>query len=229
MGKNKLKKFADNLRFPNVFENFDVTSPELLGENAEPVDLVGRWSAAHFGNEHPLTLELACGRGEYSLALAERFPGRNFIGVDIKGARIWKGASRALEAGLQNVAFLRTRIEMIDRFFAPGEIAEIWVTFPDPFPRKSKANRRLTGPRFLDTYRRILAPGGLVHLKTDDPGLYEFTLETLAAEAKGELLYHNSDIYAAPLPFAELATRTYYEQMHLAEGKTIKYVRFTIH
>lgn len=226
--RNKLQKFAELLSFPNVYENFDARQPGLSGPDDASIDLRGKWAEQHFGNAQPLTLELACGRGEYTLGLAKRYPERNFIGVDIKGARIWKGAHLALNEGLTNVAFLRTRIEQIALFFAPQEVAEIWITFPDPFLRESKANRRLTSAFFIAQYRRILAPDGIVHLKTDEPNLYAFTLETLAADAAVTLLYADDDIYARPLPFPELELKTYYEQMHLAEGKTIKYVRFGI-
>ena len=147
--RNKLQKFAELLTFPNVYENFDPENPQLIGLNGMPVDRKGKWKKEHFKNDFPITLELACGRGEYSLGLGRMYPERNFIGVDIKGARIWKGARIALEENLTNVAFLRTRIEQIALFFDPEEIDEIWITFPDPFLRKSKANRRLTSCRFL--------------------------------------------------------------------------------
>ncbi len=221
--RNKLEKFAELRTFPHVYENFDMKHPQLFRQG-EPVEMKGRWQE-HFGNDHPITLELACGRGEYTVGLARQFPDRNFIGVDIKGARIWKGARIALQEGLTNAAFLRTRIELIEHFFAPGEVAEIWITFPDPFLRKSKANRRLTSARFLERYHRILAPAGLVHLKTDEPLLYEFTLEVLADNPHFALEYHDDDIYARPLPTPELELKTYYEHMHLEAGKTIKYVR----
>lgn len=224
--RNKLQKFAELLTFPNVYENFDPRRPELIGLGGMPVSLRGRWAEAHFKNDHPITLELACGRGEYTLGLARRYPGRNFIGVDIKGARIWKGAKIALDEGLENAAFLRTRIEQIALFFAPGEISEIWITFPDPFLKKGKANRRLTAPGFLKSYRQILKEGGQVHLKTDSPPLYEFTLEVLAEEPAVHLLYQNDDIYAGSLPVPELELKTYYEKMHLEDGRKIKYVRF---
>lgn len=227
--RNKLQKFAELLSFPNVYENFDAKDPELTGKDGELVDLKGKWGAAHFRNDKPITVELACGRGEYTLGLARRYPERNFIGVDVKGARIWKGANIALEEGLDNAAFLRTRIEQIALFFAPQEISEIWITFPDPFLKKSKANRRLTSANFLKEYRKILKKDGIVHLKTDEPNLYEFTMETLAADDQVEVLYHDDDIYAKPLPFPELELKTYYEMIHLSEGKKIKYVRFTIH
>ncbi|HNM27482.1 MAG TPA: tRNA (guanosine(46)-N7)-methyltransferase TrmB, partial [Saprospiraceae bacterium] len=177
--KNKLRKFAEILSFPNVYECYDFQQPTLVGPDMQAVDLKGRWQAEHFKNTHPITLELACGGGEYTVALAQRYPERNFIGVDIKGNRIWKGAKDALAKNLPNAAFLRTRIEIIDRFIAPGEVDEIWITFPDPFPRPSKENRRLTSAFFLEKYRSILRPGGLVQLKHDDPDFYQFTLENL--------------------------------------------------
>lgn len=226
--RNKLQKFAELLGFPNVYENFDPQHPQLAGKDGEPIELRGQWAAQHFQNDRPITLELACGRGEYSLGLARRFPERSFIGVDIKGARIWKGAHIALEEKLDNVAFLRTRIEQLALFFAPAEVSEIWITFPDPFPQKGKANRRLTAKRFLDIYRKVLSPDGVVHLKTDDPGLFAFTLETLNQETSATILYESEDIYAGTLPAPELEIKTYYEAMHLAAGKTIKYVRFRL-
>ncbi len=228
--RNKLQKFAELLTFPNVYENFnDFSSPQLTRKHGEKIALKGKWQEKHFKNTYPITLELACGRGEYALALARKYSSRNFIGVDIKGARIWKGASIALEENLTNVAFLRTRIELIAAFFEPGEIDEIWITFPDPFLRKSKKNRRLTSHYFLNHYRKILKKGGVVHLKTDEPVLVDFTLQTLAEDKTCNILYQDQDIYARPLPTEELAIKTYYENKHLAIGKTIKYIRFTIH
>ncbi len=226
--KNKLRKFAEVLSFPNVYECYNVQQPVLTGVGMQEVDLKGQWKAKHFGNDHPITLELACGGGEYTVALAREFPERNFIGVDVKGNRIWKGAKKALTEQLPNAAFLRTRIEIIDRFFAPGEVDEIWITFPDPFPRASKENRRLTSAYFLGKYRLILRRCGLVHLKHDDPDFYRFTLDTLAADPHCTVLYADDDIYAKPLPYPELGIQTLYESMHLLAGKTIKYVRFRI-
>ncbi|MEL6969529.1 MAG: tRNA (guanosine(46)-N7)-methyltransferase TrmB [Bacteroidota bacterium] len=226
--RNKLQKFADLQSFPNVYENFHHDNPQLLGVAGKEVELRGEWAKTHFKNQQPITLELACGRGEYTLALAERFPERNFIGVDIKGARIWKGARIALENEWHNAAFLRTRIEQIAHFFSPGEISEIWITFPDPFLKKGKENRRLTSPRFLNEYRKIIPAGGLIHLKTDSPELYEFTLEVLSDYEHAELLLEQDDIYSQELIMPELAFRTYYENMHLRDGKTIKYVRIRL-
>lgn len=226
--RNKLQKFTELLTFPNVYENFNPKAPQLHGLNGVPVNLKGRWCSEHFANDNPIVLELACGRGEYTLDMARSSPNRNFIGVDVKGARIWKGAGIALQEDLENVAFLRTRIEQIDLFFAPGEVDEIWITFPDPFLRKSKANRRLTASRFLGLYKKILQPDGLIHLKTDEPQLYQYTLEVLKSYKGAHLLYYDNDIYAQELPMPELDIKTYYERMHLAEGKTIKYIRFKL-
>ena len=226
--KNKLRKFAEVLSFPNVYECYNVQQPALTAAGMRQVELKGQWKARHFRNDYPITLELACGGGEYTVELARRFTQRNFIGVDVKGNRIWKGAKTALQDNIPNAAFLRTRIEIIDHFFAPAEVDEIWITFPDPFPRASKENRRLSSAFFLDKYRKILRPGGLVHLKHDDPDFYRFTLDTIAADPRCTLLYADDDIYAKPLPYPELGIQTLYESMHLAAGKTIKYVRFQI-
>lgn len=227
--RNKLQKFAEVLSFPNVYENFDANNPGLAGKDGVPVKLKGEWAKKHFGNENPITLELACGKGEYALGLAERFPERNFIGVDVKGARIWRGAKYALQNDLSNVAFLRTRIEQLPLFFEKNEVSEIWITFADPFLKKGKENRRLTSSPFLDRYKKLLKPDGLIHLKTDDPTLYEFTLETLAKRTSDyPMLYHDDDIYAKELPMTELEIKTFYERKHLAIGRTIKYVRFQL-
>ncbi|MEO1262557.1 MAG: tRNA (guanosine(46)-N7)-methyltransferase TrmB [Bacteroidota bacterium] len=226
--RNKLQKFAEVLSFPNVYENFDTSSPSLAGQYGEEVDLKGQWAARHFKNNNPITLELACGKGEYTLGLAQRFPDRNFIGVDIKGARIWRGAKTALAEGIENAAYLRTRIEQITYFFAENEIDEIWITFPDPFLKKGKSNRRLTSPNFLKHFSKILKNKGLIHLKTDDDTLYGFTLETLAEQKLYNLLYHDNDIYSKPLIMPELEIKTFYESKHLSIGKTIKYVRFQL-
>jgi tRNA (guanine-N7-)-methyltransferase len=225
--RNKLQKFAEVAAFEHVYENFD-PEHQVLTCCGKVVSMRGAWGEKHFNNHNPITLELACGKGEYTVGLSQMFPQRNIIGVDVKGARIWKGAGRTLEYGLSNAAFLRTRIEMLANFFEQGEVDEIWIVFPDPFPRESKANRRLTAPPFLDIYRKVVKPDGFVHLKTDDQNLYEFTLETLQAHEGATLLYHNDDIYKGPLPFPELDIKTFYERQHLAAGKTIKYIRFSL-
>lgn len=226
--RNKLQKFAELLEFPHVFENFSYEKPELTGQHGKVVDLKSKWKSNHFANEFPLVLELACGRGEYTVALAERFPESNFIGVDIKGARIWKGARQVAEKNLKNAAFLRTKIELLDRFFAAGEVDEIWITFPDPFLKDSKSTRRLTSPFFLDIYRNVLKKGGVVHLKTDSPVLYDFTLEVIGEDDRCKLLYSSEDIYAQPLEYEELEIQTYYEAMNISGSGVSKYIRFTI-
>ena len=223
--RNKLMKFAEMRSFPNVYQNFDPKDPKLLGLNDEYYQLKGNWSKQHFENDHPITLELGCGRGEYSLALAKMFPERNFIGVDIKGARIWKGATIAMENGLNNIAFLRTKIEQIQLFFDTNEVDEIWITFPDPFT--AKENRRLTAPVFLDRYRQFLKQGHAVHLKTDAISLYDYTKEILAERSDITIEEDNPDIYVKEVSEI-LNVKTYYEKMWLAEGKKITYLRFIL-
>lgn len=223
--RNKLKKFNELLSFSNVYENYDPRNPRLLANETDEVDLKGKWVSSHFKNDNPLVLELACGRGEYSLALAEANPNINYIGVDIKGARIWQGAKIAREKQLDNVAFLRTRIEQINLFFAKDEVDEIWITFPDPFLRKSKSNRRLTSLPFLNRYKDILKKGGIIHLKTDDPTLYEFSQEQFEECPFINVLYDRDDIYAQPLDFEELKFKTYYEKQHLEKKRKIKYIK----
>lgn len=229
MSKNKLRKFSELLTYDNVYQCFDWHNPILHGLAMEEYDLKGKWSKEHFKNDHPITLELACGGGEYTVALASKFPERNFIGLDIKGARIWKGATKAKNAQLKNAAFLRCKIELIHHFFAMNEIDEIWITFPDPFLRDSKSNRRLTSPFFLNEYRKVLKKEGIVQLKTDDPTLYEFTVETIEEDNMCTMVYHENDIYSKELYIPELEFKTYYEHMHLEKGRKIKYVRYRIH
>lgn len=219
-------KFAELVALPNVFQNYDPKAPKLVGQNLEEVELKGQWNKEYFKNGHPIVLELACGRGEYTLGMADMYEGKNFIGVDVKGARIWKGATYAHEQELKNVAFLRSKIEQIDLFFDKEEVDEIWITFPDPFLRDSKENRRLTSPAFLKRYRNILKEGGHINLKTDSPELFEFTMNVLTEDPQLEIIYTKEDIYSAPLAYPELALKTYYERMHLADGRTIKFVKF---
>ena len=227
MSRHKLKKFAELQTFPNVFDNLDVRDPKNIVLNGQIVDIKGSWQTAYFKNNNPITLELACGRGEYAVALGKMFPERNFIGVDIKGSRLHKGAKEAIEDGLTNVAFLRTRIEQIEHFFVKDEVSEIWITFPDPFLRESKSNRRLTSEPFLNRYRTFLQPDGIVHLKTDSPDLYDFTLNICQNTEGVKLLLNDSDVHSKPLTMNELGVQTYYEKANIAKS-TIKYVRFKI-
>ena len=186
----------------------------------------GVWLPEFFKNSNPITLELACGRGEYTIGLARLFPDKNFIGVDIKGERIWKGSTIALEEKLNNAAFLRTQILTIENFFEPGEVNEIWLTFPDPRPRKRDIKRRLTSPRFLDTYKRLLQNGGFVRLKTDNTQLYEYTLEQLQMRSDISDLVYTADVYTSELQKECFDIKTRYEQEFTKKGENIKYLRF---
>lgn len=226
MAKNKLRKFRELESFSNVFQNHNRQNDEVLGVGNVPVELKGKWSEI-FENENPITLELACGKGEYTLAMAEMFPNRNFIGIDIKGNRIHVGAKHALEHNLNNVRFLRTQIEKLDSFFEPNEFKEIWITFPDPFLREGKAKKRLTSPQFIHLYRSLLPKEHAIHLKTDSPELYEFTLEVIEEE-NIEVLENIADVYALHERPAILNVKTYYEKMHLADGRTIRFLKFRV-
>ena len=186
----------------------------------------GKWHT-HFKNENPLTLELACGKGEYAVGLGRLFANRNFIGIDIKGNRIWRGASIALQDGLTNVAFVRSHIDKVTDYFNPGEVSEIWITFPDPQLRSSRAKKRLTHPRFLRHYQKILKEGGLVHLKTDSPDLYQFTL-TVINLFDLALLEHTDQVYAQESIKPELMIKTHYEGLDIAQSNRIHYICFRI-
>ncbi len=224
--KNKLQRFAEIAVLPNVLENFDFHDPHVTDGSGRRIDIKGNWNRLLFEKDLPIVLELACGKGEYTTHLAVADPGKNYIGIDIKGARIWKGATMAHEQGLKNVAFLRTRIELIQFFFEKNEVSEIWITFPDPFLRDSKSNRRLTSNAFLDRYTGILAPGAILHLKTDDPTLYKFSLKVLAGRQDYEIVEHTDDFYKDETPTPETHLLTFYEQQHLAQGKKITYIKF---
>lgn len=219
MGKNKLKKFHEMETLDRVFQ---YPFAELKASGGCP--LRGRWHAGVFGNSNPIVLELGCGKGEYTVGLARRFPDKNFIGIDIKGARMWTGAKEMNCDGILNAAFLRTNIEMLQSFFEPGEVDEIWITFPDP--QMKKENKRLTGTRFLQLYRSVLKPGGIVHLKTDSPFLFTYTRlltehNGLPAEVVTDNLYGSAEMVSDIL-----SIRTFYEQQWLSRGLTIKYVSF---
>ena len=219
---NKLQKFAELNVLPNCsFLGFEES------KNGHP--LAGKWREDNFKNQNPIVLELGCGKGEYTIGLAKNNSGKNFIGVDIKGNRIWTGARYATDNKLLNVAFIRTRIDFIDRCFSEGEVNEIWITFPDPQPQRTRTRNRLTNPIFLNRYKTILKPGGLIHLKTDSTSFYEYTLEVIAA-LKLELLYSTSDLYINnPSGKEELtAIKTHYEQLFTEKGEKIKYCCFKL-
>lgn len=219
MGKHKLARFAENLTFPNLFQ---VSFEDLEHKGFE---WRGRW-VEFFGNDNPIVLELGCGKGEYTIALSRENANRNYIGVDIKGARLWRGAKTSNEEQMNNVAFIRTRIEFINSFFAEGEVSEIWVTFPDPQPKKPM--KRLTSERFLERYRHMLKTDGWVHLKTDSRELYDYTMEEVIAPAGYEVEFSTADLYASGYGGMATAVQTFYESMFLKEGKPITYVKFKI-
>ena len=221
MGKDKIRKFKENEQFKCLIQ------PPMNDVLHKDHPLKGHWGREVFGNSHPIILELGCGKGEYTIALAERFPENNYIGVDIKGARLWKGAKYATEKALPNVAFLRTRIDFIDSLFGPDEVSEIWLTFSDPQPKKP--NKRLSSPVFLERYSHFLKPDGIMHLKTDSQLLHESTLDVIR-DGGHILLEADNDIYGSGLAEREplLSIKTFYEQMFLAEGKPITYARWRL-
>lgn len=218
MGKNKLAKFAELETFSHVFQ---VPSRVLL--SGDGFKLKGKWNEGFFGNENPIVLELGCGKGEYTVELAQKFPDKNYIGVDIKGARIWTGAKQALEKGLNNVAFIRTDIEMIHHFFAENEVSEIWLTFPDP--QMKKTTKRLTATNFIQIYLNFLKPDGVIHLKTDSNFMFTYTTEMVKLNEL-PVIERNEDIYAVELQDSVLNIKTYYEKQWLERGITIKYLSF---
>ena len=221
MGKGKLAKFADMASYPHVFEY-----PHSVAEQV-PFEMRGHWHEQFFKNDNPIVLELGCGRGEYTVGLGRMYPEKNFIGVDIKGARMWTGATDSLHEGMSNVAFLRTNIEIIDRFFGSGEVDEIWITFPDP--QMKKMTKRLTSTAFLQRYASFLKPDGIIHLKTDSNFLYTYT-DALVKVNDLPVEVNSTDIYGSSEEFriqnSELDIRTYYEQQWLDRGLTIKYLKF---
>ena len=212
MGQKKLIRFAELLTFPNVLQY--------------PKGMAGQWKD-FFHNENPITLELACGKGEYAVGLGRLFPERNFIGIDVKGNRIWVGARTANKEQLKNVAFVRSQIDKITDYFAPGEIAEIWLPFPDPQLRGSKLKKRLTHPKYLRLYQSVLRPGGFIHLKTDSPALYNFTRHVIGMYGL-RLEASLDDIHGQPVLDEELKIRTHYESLDIAGSQKIHYLRFSL-
>lgn len=216
MGRSKLEKFQVIAERRNVIE----AGKEIFDT------IQGNWFG-FFGNNHELVVEIGCGKGEYTIGMANLFPNKNFVGVDIKGSRIWKGSTLAEENGLTNVAFLRNFVEKLDTSFSPNEISEIWITFPDPRPRKGEAKKRLTSPRFLDLYESLVKPGGTIHFKTDDQDLFAYTLEVLQSRQASDLIY-TFDLYESDLQHHTLNIQTTYEKRFLAEGIKIKYLQFKV-
>lgn len=214
MGKDKLKRFAEIDTFSNV----------LQLEAGLPFK--GKWSTHFFKNNNPVVLELACGKGEYTVNLARLFPQKNFIGIDYKGNRIWRGAKTALEDGVSNVAFLRIQIEVLLDYFGPGEVDEIWITFPDPQPQISREKKRLTSPRFLEKYKQVLKPGSFINLKTDNDGLHAYTTEKID-ELSLNLHIRTEDLYQSVYADEVLSIKTYYEKKYLKDNKNINYLKFS--
>ena len=212
MGQKKLVRFEELKGFDNVLQY--------------PEDIKGKW-ADHFKNEQPIVLELACGKGEYAVGLASLYPQKNYIGVDIKGNRLWVGAKKAIQNDIKNVAFLRTQIDAIDTYFKADEVDEIWITFPDPQLRFSKHKKRLTHPKFLRKYQQFLKSGGVIHLKTDSPNLYQFT-KTVVEMYGCAVLADTDDLYKSDLYKDELTIKTHYEGLDIAQSSRIHYICFTL-
>ncbi|HVZ26827.1 MAG TPA: tRNA (guanosine(46)-N7)-methyltransferase TrmB [Sediminibacterium sp.] len=212
MGHKKLVRFEAIRHFSNVLEY--------------PKEMAGKWQD-FFRNTHPITLELACGKGEYAVGMGRLYPQRNFIGMDIKGNRIWRGAKTALDEGMGNVTFIRSQIDKVVDYFAPGEVAEIWITFPDPQLRASRSKKRLTHPRFLRLYRQLLQPGGCIHLKTDSPVLFHFTLAVIRLYEL-DLLYQTDNLYAQKDLAPEMLIKTHYEGLDIAGSHTVHYLCFRV-
>jgi len=216
MGRRKLDKFKDNNESGYVVQ----PGKEIFGK------IKGNWKTGYFQNANPVVLELACGRGEYTIGLARLFHNKNFIGVDIKGPRIWRGRKIAEEEGLKNVGFLRSHIQNLEDFFEKSEVDDIWITFPDPRPKGRDERRRLTNERFLDIYQHIIKPGGWIYLKTDNDGLYEYSLEVLSGLKDVSDLEYTPDLYASKLLDDHYGIQTTYEQRYLEEKIKIKYLKF---
>jgi tRNA (guanine-N7-)-methyltransferase len=214
VGKDKLRRFAEIADFDNVLQ-LDEGKP-----------MRGQWAKAFFKNDKPVILELACGKGEYTVNLAQLFPDKNFIGIDYKGNRIWRGAKTAIEEGISNVGFLRIQIETLIDYFDPGEVDEIWITFPDPQPQISRERKRLTALRFLEMYKQILKPAGPVHLKTDNDGLFAYTVEKVAELGLNKHI-HTEDLYHSEFADEVLSIKTYYERKYLQHNKNINYIKFS--
>ena len=221
MGKNKLSKFADMESYPHVFQ---VSSQTF--RSGGNFDMYGKWNELFFKNDSPIVLELGCGKGEYTVELAQMFPDKNFIGIDIKGARMWTGAKKSFEAGMKNVAFLRTDIEMIHHFFGANEVSEIWLTFPDP--QMKKTTKRLTATNFMANYQKFVVSEGKIHLKTDSNFMFTYTC-AMVKDNKYPVIFSTDDLYSLDLTDNPvLNIKTYYEQQWLSRGITIKYIQFLL-
>lgn len=216
MSRRKLQRFKENEINRNVVQ----PGKDIFEK------IKGNWNSLQFVNSNPIVVELACGRGEFSVGLARNYADKNFIGVDIKGSRIWKGSTIALTEGLENVAFLRTQIQLLENFFSENEISELWITFPDPFPRDGDEKRRLTSPKFLEMYKPLLKKDGIIHFKTDNTGLFDYTLDLVEQREDCEVLLHTYDFYASPWKDLHHGIKTKYETLFSEKGEKIKYLKF---
>ena len=220
MGKDKLRRFAENENFPNLIQpNFSYPPADH--------ELKGKWHKDFFKNENPIIVELGCGRGEYAVNLAEKFPEKNFIGIDWEGARLWRGSKTGVENKISNLGFVRMQIQNCTTLFNPNEVSEVWITFPDPNLEESRAKKRLTSPRYLDLYRKFMKADGIVHLKTDSRAFYDYTLEMIA-EQKLTIFKHTNDLYNSEILDDVLSIKTTYEKMWLKDGLKICYLQFSL-
>lgn len=228
MGKDKLRKWKENAEFNHVFE--PPLQDAVKGVDGE---MKGKWAKEVFGNDNPITVEFGCGKGEYTVGLARMYPDRNFVGVDIKGHRFWRGAKTSLEEGLPNVAFMRTRLEFIERYFEKEEVSEVWLTFSDPQPKDEKGSKRITSPKFIERYKKILKPGSIINVKSDSKLLYELSKEGYI-ESGYDILLDSQDVYGELVNRVSedlrkaLEIKTYYEKRWLEEGKKIHFLQLKV-
>lgn len=219
MGKDKLRRFAENETFANMFQM-------KYEDVKDGFYLKGKWREEFFKNDNPLVLELGCGKGEYTVGLAKQYPNKNFIGIDIKGARMWRGCKTSVDENINNVAFVRSHVQLLNFYFGEKEVSEIWITFPDP--QLKKPNKRLTSPRFLDTYAKILRDDAVIHLKTDSKELYDYTLNEVLIPQNRKVLVSTNNLYESNIIEDVISIRTFYENIYLSQGKPITYLKFQL-
>lgn len=219
MGKDKLRRFAENETFANMFQM-------KYEDVKDGFYLKGKWREEFFKNDNPLVLELGCGKGEYTVGLAKQYPDKNFIGIDIKGARMWRGCKTSVDENINNVAFVRSHVQLVNFYFGEKEVSEIWITFPDP--QLKKPNKRLTSPRFLDTYAKVLKDDAIIHLKTDSKELYDYTLNEVLIPQNRKVLVSTNNLYESNIIEDVISIRTFYENIYLSQGKPITYLKFQL-